>query len=86
MKSNLTTLKAELLDEAFEFFNENPSATEIRDFISNALDRAIREAVVGFLPKREHTPWCGRDQCDGCDDDARAEVIERAKSKYGIEL
>ncbi len=96
MTSNLTTLKAELLKEFDEkwFRSQNGNELyppipfgekEIKNFLSHALDRAIREVLVGVLPLEVED--CGDHNGIGecCRNAARAEMISRAKL-MGVEI
>lgn len=42
---SLQSLHAEVLEETFEFFNNNPSPTEIRDFITSCFIKMIDERI-----------------------------------------
>ncbi len=103
MKSNLTTLKAELLKEFDEkFLDKDPLSqhqfnrevqgmlpAKFAEFLSYALDRAIREAVVGCLPLEAFTTIESTEKAhlraNGWNA-ARAEMIRRAKDNLGIEI
>ncbi len=59
---------------------------ELRELMSHALDRAIREVLVGVLPLEVED--CGDHNGIGecCRNAARAEMIAGAKTNFGIDL